>query len=131
GPAAVASATATLTDSAGRKVADAELWQEASGVVHVEVESNALPPGAHGLHFHTVGNCASTTGAFSAAGGHFNPLNKMHGLGNPAGPHAGDNPNITVGADGHGKTTFTTDRITLTAGPTSVFDADGSALVVH
>ena len=44
--------------------------------------------------------------------------------------YAGDNPNITVGSDGHGKASFTTDRVSLTAGGTSLFDADGSSLVL-
>lgn len=128
----VAVAAAVLTDSSGRTVATASLWQEASGAVHVDVEALALPPGDHGMHFHAVGSCNPTPmPLFSSAGAHFNPLNKQHGLSNAAGPHAGDNPNLTVGADGRGKASFVTDRITLTAGGTSLFDADGSSLVIH
>lgn len=132
----VAAASATLTDSAGRMVGTASLWQEASGLVHVNVEVACLPegcksltPGDHGLHFHSVGNCAAP--AFMSAAGHFNPLGKQHGLNNAAGPHAGDAPNIAVDASGHGKVSFTTDRITLTPGSTSLFDADGTAIVIH
>ncbi len=128
----VAAATATLTDSAGGTVATASLWQEADGLVHVDVEALALSPGDHGIHFHSVGLCdPNTAPLFSSAGGHFNPLGKQHGLNNSAGPHAGDAPNLTVGADRRGKASFTTDRITLTSGATSLFDADGSALVIH
>jgi superoxide dismutase, Cu-Zn family len=128
----VAVAAVAMTDSAGRTVATADLWQEANGLVHVDVVALSLPPGDHGIHFHAVGTCtAATTPLFSSAGGHFNPLNKQHGLNNSAGPHAGDNPNLTVGANGTGKASFTTDRITLTAGTTSLFDADGSSLVIH
>lgn len=135
----VAVAGATLADSAGRIVATASLWQEASGLVHVDVDavcSNAgcgsLAPGNHGLHFHSVGSCQSASSpAFSSAGGHFNPLGKEHGFKSAGGPHAGDAPNIVVAVDGRGKASFTTDRITLTAGSTSLFDADGSAVVIH
>ena len=128
----VAVATAVLADSSGKTVATAALWQEASGLVHVDVEALSLPPGDHGLHFHAVGVCNPTPAPlFSSAGGHFNPIGKLHGLSNAAGPHAGDNPNITVGTDGRGKASFTTDRITLTAGQIGLFDADGSALVIH
>jgi len=136
----VAVAGATLTDSAGRTVATASLWQEAGGLVHVDVETvscagtacRPLSPGDHGLHFHSVASCvAGSATAFASAGGHYNPLAKQHGLSNVAGPHAGDAPNLTVGADGRGKASFTTDRVTLTAGATTLFDADGSALVIH
>jgi superoxide dismutase, Cu-Zn family len=135
----VAVAGATLADSAGRNIGTARLWQEASGLVHVDVDITCagvsctpLAPGEHGIHFHSVGSCVSASSpVFSSAGGHFNPLGKQHGLSNAAGPHAGDAPNLVIGADGRGTARFTTDRITLTAGPTSVFDADGTSIVIH
>jgi superoxide dismutase, Cu-Zn family len=135
----VAVAGATLADSSGRNIGTASLWQEASGLVHVDVDITCagvsctpLTPGDHGIHFHSVGSCVSASSpAFSSAGGHFNPLGKQHGLSNAAGPHAGDAPNLVIGADGRGTARFTTDRITLTAGPTSVFDADGTSIVIH
>ena len=136
----VAVAGATIADSAGRVVGTASLWQEADGIVHVDVEvtcaaggaCTALTPGEHGIHFHSVGSCvAASSPAFSSAGGHYNPLNKQHGLSNALGPHAGDAPNLTVGADGRGKASFTTDRVTITSGATTLFDADGSAIVIH
>jgi len=52
-------------------------------------------------------------------------------LNHQSGPHAGDAPNITVGADGRADTGFETDRATLTDGSTSLFDADGSSIVIH
>src|SRR5205807_7983210 len=70
----VAIAAAALADSAGNTVATAAMWQEASGLVHVDVEALALPPGDHGIHFHAVGTCNPTPmPLFSSAGGHFNP----------------------------------------------------------
>ena len=135
----VAIAGATLADSAGRTIGTARLWQEAGGLVHVDVDitcagvaCTALTPGDHGIHFHSVGSCVSASSpAFSSAGGHFNPLGKQHGLANAGGPHAGDAPNLSVGSDGRGSARFTTDRISLIAGATAAFDADGTALVVH
>ncbi len=127
----VGAVAATIADSAGKTVATASLWQEASGLVHVDVESIALPPGSHGMHMHSVGNCGSTTGPFSAAMHHFNPLGRKHGLSSPDGPHAGDGPNLVVGPDGRGRVSFTTDRITLLGGPLAALDADGSSLVIH
>jgi superoxide dismutase, Cu-Zn family len=127
----VATARATLADANGATVGTAELWQEASGLVHVDVSASNLTPGPHGIHFHAVGRCDAGTPPFGTAGGHYNPLNREHGLNNPAGPHAGDAPNLQIGSSGSGTLAFTTDRVTLTAGSTSLFDADGSAVVIH
>ncbi len=128
----VAVAYATIADAAGASKATVEMWQDAESVVHVEVQTIGLPTGPHGIHFHAVGSCESTSaGAFAAAGAHYNPLGRQHGLDNPAGPHGGDAPNLTVNADGTGHASFTTDRISLTDGSTSLFDADGSSIVIH
>ncbi|HEV7838014.1 MAG TPA: superoxide dismutase family protein [Gemmatimonadaceae bacterium] len=127
----VAAATATLMNASGGPAGSVQLWQEAGGLVHVDVSATNLTTGAHGIHFHAVGRCEGGATAFSTAGGHYNPMNREHGLQNPAGPHAGDAPNLQIGADGSGHFSFTTDRITLTAGSTSLFDSDGSAIVIH
>jgi superoxide dismutase, Cu-Zn family len=127
----VAAATATLMNASGGPVGSAQMWQEAGGLVHVDVSATNLTTGAHGIHFHAVGRCEGGATAFSTAGGHYNPTSREHGLQNPAGPHAGDAPNLDIGADGSGHLSFTTDRVTLTAGSTSLFDADGTAIVIH
>ncbi len=61
--------------------------------------------------------------------------NKQHGFNNPNGAHAGDLPNFAVGpstASAGGYTfTATTTMVTLSPGPTSISDADGTALVIH
>jgi superoxide dismutase, Cu-Zn family len=127
----VASATAVIYDLNGAPIGTAQLSQDVNGRVSVEIASLALPSGTHGIHFHQVGKCEGGATAFSTAGGHFNPLGKEHGLQNPAGPHAGDVPNIVIPASGIGRVAFTTDRVSLTAGTTSLFDTDGSSIVVH
>jgi len=128
----VAVAYATIANAAGDTKATAEMWQDIDNVVHVEVQVTGMPPGPHGIHFHAVGSCDSTTaGAFAGAGAHYNPLGRQHGLDNAAGPHGGDAPNFTVNPDGTGRASFTTDRVSLTDGSTSLFDADGSAIVIH
>ncbi len=128
----VAVAYATLNNAAGERTGTAELWQDIDRIVHVSVQVTGMPAGSHGIHFHATGKCdGAEATAFASAGGHFNPLGRQHGLDNAAGPHAGDAPNFTVGADGTGRATFTTDRVSLTEGSTGLFDADGSALVVH
>jgi Cu-Zn family superoxide dismutase len=87
------------------------------------------PPGPHGLHIHEVARCEEPR--ITTAGGHFNPEKKQHGTQNPAGPHAGDLPNITIGPDGNGRLETVESRIRLSGGPLSLFDADGSAIVIH
>ncbi|MFN2570983.1 MAG: superoxide dismutase family protein [Gemmatimonadales bacterium] len=129
---AVAAATAIMYNTSGAPVGTAQITQDKDGSVFVEIASISLPAGEHGIHFHEVGKCeGNTTPAFSTAGGHYNPMGRQHGLQNPNGPHAGDNPNITVPASGIAQVSFSTDRVSLTPGTTSLLDADGSSLVIH
>ena len=128
----VAAATATIRDASGAERGTANIWQDRDNIVHVDVQVTGMPAGPHGIHFHEVGRCdASGATAFASAGSHYNPLGRQHGLDNASGPHAGDAPNFTVASDGTGRATFTTDRVSLTEGSTSLFDSDGSAIVIH
>jgi Cu-Zn family superoxide dismutase len=92
------------------------------------VRVSGLEPGEHGVHIHETGQCGAD---FAAAGGHFNPTGRGHGFSTAGGAHGGDLPNIFVGADGTAAAHFLNDRVTLTDGPNSLFDADGAALIVH
>jgi Cu-Zn family superoxide dismutase len=121
-------AMAEIRDANNRVVGQATLT-EVRGGVRIVIEARGLPPGEKGVHVHAVGTCEPP--AFTSAGDHFNPRSKHHGTLNPAGPHGGDLPNITIAADGTGRLETFTDRLTLAAGDISVFDTDGSALVVH
>jgi Cu-Zn family superoxide dismutase len=94
----------------------------------VNIHVKGLAPGLHGVHIHAVGSCSPT---FAAAGGHYNPLAHEHGLENPAGPHAGDLPNLVVNGAGVGYLDATTDRVTLSPGTATLFDATGSAFIIH
>jgi len=123
-------AIAELKDKDGKAIGRAFLREVSDGVlVRLEVEAAGLTPGLHAVHVHAVGKCEGP--AFTSAGGHFNPLQKKHGLKNPEGAHAGDLPNMLVTKDGTGRFETKTDAITLHAGPGSVFDSDGSAVVIH
>jgi superoxide dismutase, Cu-Zn family len=105
--------------------------------VTVELKVKGLPDGKHAVHIHEVGACEPC----SAAGGHHDP--------GPAGQsrpdsamdtvpatdinhpfHMGDLINLDV-KNGVGTFKHTTNRVTLSPGRLSLFDADGSALVVH
>lgn len=126
----VSSANAIMYNTSGAPIGTAQIWQDKNGLVHVDIASISLPGGTHGIHFHGVGKCEAT-GAFATAGGHYNPMALEHGLNNPKGPHAGDNPNIEIPSSGIGTVSFTSDRVSLTPGTRSLFDADGSSLVIH
>ena len=126
----VASASATLRTVNGSAAGTVQLRQAAGGTVTVDVNAIGLTPGTHGIHFHEVGQCDGAS-VFATAGGHYNPLGRAHGLEAQGGPHAGDAPNLVATSSGTASLSFTTDRITLTSGSISLFDANGSSVVVH
>lgn len=128
----VAAAAVDFVTPTGGSMGSGIIWQDPLGVVHVDAQVRGLVPGQHGIHFHAVGRCDGAGSlAFASAGSHYNPGNRKHGLSAPDGPHAGDAPNLTAASDGTARVNFTTDRVTLTSGPASLNDADGSSLVIH
>jgi Cu-Zn family superoxide dismutase len=109
--------------------AKGKAWIKASGGQwEMALQVEGLPPGVHGAHLHMVGKCDAPD--FTTAGGHLNPHDKMHGSENPMGKHLGDLPNITVGADGKGMITVPL-MGSAAALDGALFDADGTAVVVH
>ena len=125
---AMPTAVAELMDASGRDVGTAHFSEDGGGV-RLLLEVHGLTAGQKGVHIHETGSCEAPD--FKSAGAHFNPAGKQHGTENPQGPHAGDLPNIEVKEDGTGRLDATTDRVTLGEGTGSLFDPDGSALVVH
>ena len=121
-------ASATVVDATGATVGSIQLVEDATGRVHVNVQVAGLAPGRHGIHIHAIGACSPT---FAAAGPHYNPFGRQHGLENASGPHAGDLPNLEVNVAGMGHLDATTDRVTLSGGASTLFDADGSAFIIH
>jgi Cu-Zn family superoxide dismutase len=106
-----------------------ESQQGTGKIVNITLTVSGLKPGLHGVHLHAVGKC---TPDFAAAGGHFDPgpaSNPDPDANHPY--HMGDIPQISVGADGKGTMKAVTTRVTLSEGPLSLFDADGSAVIVH
>lgn len=122
---------ATLKDATGAAVGRAILTQGPTGLL-IRVEVDGLTPGWHGMHIHAVGDCAAP---FTSAGAHVNhgDPKAAHGLLNAEGPDDGDLPNIFADADGHAHAELFTTRARIArAGPGQwLWDADGSALVIH
>ncbi len=119
---------------------EAKLYEEYEGRVRITVRLEGTPEskltaGRHAIHIHETGNCEP----FAAAKGHYdgnidpsvNPdANVSPGLGNHP-YHLGDLPNLLVKEDRSASLYSITSRVTLSPGLTSVFDADGSAFIIH
>ena len=122
---------ATLINAAGANVGRAILTQGPTGLL-IRIEADGLTPGWHGVHIHATGQCAAP---FTSAGGHINHAEPKapHGLLNAQGPDDGDLPNIHADAQGRVRAEVFTTRARIAAdGPGRwLWDADGSALVIH
>jgi Cu-Zn family superoxide dismutase len=117
-----------IYNTTNQQVGSFTVTQVSADSVRLVVESTSLPAGTHGTHLHMTGRCEAPQ--FTTAGAHLNPTSRQHGLRNPQGPHLGDMPNLTVGSNGQGRLE-TIVRGSLTPGRAPLFDADGTALVVH
>jgi superoxide dismutase, Cu-Zn family len=90
-----------------------------------------LAPGSHGLHIHE-NEKAGCVPPYTSAGGHFDPGpagNPDPDVNHPF--HMGDIPNLVVDRNGTGSLSATTSRITLSPGPLSIMDEDGSTIILH
>jgi Cu-Zn family superoxide dismutase len=105
--------------------------------VTVDLKVQGLADGKHAVHIHEVGKCEPC----AAAGGHHDPgpfgqsrpdtaaeTTPATDINHPF--HMGDLINLEV-KNGTGTLRHTTNRVTLSPGRLSVFDADGSSIIVH
>lgn len=100
-------------------------------VARITGPAAGLAPGPHGLHIHenSKGGCVPP---FTSTGGHFDPGpagNPDPDVNHPF--HMGDVPNLVVDDNGVGTLNATTSRITLSPGPLSVMDENGSTIIIH
>lgn len=102
--------------------------------LEVTGDPTVITPGKHAVHFHEKAACDCD--GFKCAGGHFDP--GPNGNTDPDanhGYHAGDLPQITIDASGHGHMQVITTRVTLSDGPVSLLGAesapDGTSLMIH
>lgn len=119
-----AKVVAPLRTPAGEEAGRASATEVAGGL-RIAVDVKGLPAGTHGAHVHTTGRCDPPD--FASAGPHWNPTQMKHGSMNPQGPHQGDLPNLTIGADGRGTVAAVIPGATLAG----LMDEDGGAFVVH
>lgn len=96
-----------------------------TATIRLTISVQGMNPGTFGTHIHSVGRCDPPD--FMSAGPHWNPAARQHGRHNPLGSHAGDLPNIEIGANGSG-------RLVLDMAAEhvdSLFDTDGSSVIIH
>lgn len=121
-------ASAALKDADGNSVGTVQLMETPNGVL-LSAKLSGLPAGKHAFHIHETGKCEPP---FTSAGGHYNPTGAKHGFEVKGGPHAGDMPNITIPESGSLAFDTVDPRVTLAKGKkTTLFDDDGSAIVIH
>jgi Cu-Zn family superoxide dismutase len=121
-------AKASLKDASGKDVGQVQLLQTPHGVL-LKLAVKGVPAGEHAFHVHAVGKCEPP---FTSAGGHFNPASHKHGMAAAEGLHAGDMPNLHIPASGELMIEIANPMISLVKGqPNSVFDADGSTIIIH
>jgi len=120
---------ADAIDADGKKIGTVVVEQTPNGVL-ISASIDGIPAGEHGFHLHETGVCDPATG-FKSAGGHYAPRSRSHGLKELAGPHAGDMPNQWANDHEQLRANVLNTNVTLGEGPSSLHDADGTALVVH
>lgn len=116
-------ATLRLADGSPRGTAQ---LISAGSQVSISIAVAGISQGVRGVHLHEVGSCDAPD--FTSAGAHLNPGNRQHGWQNPAGPHFGDLPNVTVGSTGIVSATLPGTRDDVLS---QLFDGDGTAVIVH
>lgn len=122
-------ATAAFVGADGRELGAATLRQTPNGVL-IEAQLNHLPPGEHAFHIHEVGKCEPDT-KFKSAGDHYAPRDTPHGFMAEKGPHAGDMTNQFAARSGMLHASVVNENVTLSKGPATLFDQDGSSLILH
>lgn len=121
-------AKADLIGLDGASIGTVVLTGTPDGGVLLMIEASGLEPGVHALHIHETGACEPP---FASAGDHFAPRGREHGLRHTGGAHAGDLLNLHVGDDGTVRAERLAPHVTLKEGTGGLFDADGSAVVLH
>jgi len=126
--------TVQMTGPSGEDMGTINLSETKAGVLLAVNLKGLTPNGEHAFHVHEVGQCDGDKN-FTTAGGHYNPGGHSHGLKHPEGHHAGDMPNLKPDEKGEIANNIMNFKITLndekTGGRHTVFDEDGSSIIIH
>lgn len=134
-PGSPATARVPIAGGNGTPVSGMAIFTEGPEGVLIRIRVNDLPVEArgtwHAAHLHETADCSAAD--FTSAGSHINPQGRQHGLLNEQGPEPADLPNLWADAAGNINAEVYTTAITLTdgTGRVSLYDDDGSAIVLH
>ena len=116
---------AVLHPTADSDVRGTVVFTKVSNGTMITVDLRGLSPGRHGFSIHEFGDCSAPDA--SSAGGHFNPMDALHGWPEGFWRHLGDLGNVT--ADGLGRVKAELHDASLSLdGEQSII---GRALIVH
>ena len=120
-------ANAMISSSNDSGVTGMAVFTQNGDQITLMIEIQGASPGLHAVHIHAYGDCSAPDG--TSAGGHWNPTGVAHGKWGEGEFHLGDIGNITVGEDGTGRITLTTDLWEIGTG--SDVDVVGRGIIVH
>ena len=120
-------ANAMISSSNDSGVTGMAVFTQNGDQITLAAEIQGASPGLHAIHIHAYGDCSAPDG--TSAGGHWNPTDVAHGKWGEGEFHLGDIGNITVGEDGTGRITLTTDLWEIGTG--SDIDVVGKSIIVH
>ena len=120
-------ANAMIDASSDSGVTGIAVFTQNGDQITLTIEIQGATPGLHAVHIHANGDCSAPDG--TSAGGHWNPTGVAHGKWGEGEFHLGDIGNITVGEDGTGSITLTTDLWEIGTG--SDVDVVGKGIIVH
>ena len=135
GARAAVTATALIQSCSDAEVRGTAVFSERASdegvkLVDVYLEVEGLSDGRHAVHVHETASCQPC----GSAGGHHDP--GPFGVTTPDAPdfnhpfHGGDLVNLEV-TNGVGALNTTSSRFTLSPGRLSLFDDEGSAVIIH
>lgn len=121
-------ARARLLDTNGREVGTVRLDEAPSRGVVLRIEVSGLAPGMHAIRIHEAGRCEPPL--FASAGARVRHLGEGESAHGRVG-RAAESMNFRVPGEGRVEVERLASQATLGAGMNSLFDQDGSAILIY